>query len=316
MEKSLKRKRKSFLTRDDVELSFLALPTFVWFVLFSFLPMFGIIIAFKNFKIKPGKNFIYNLFTSDWYGFKNFEFLFKSNDAFIIARNTLAYNIVFIILGIIIPVTLAILINQLYSKRSAKIFQTMMFMPHFMSWVVVSYFVWAFLSYDKGFINSILVSLGLERIQWYMKVEYWPFIIVLMNTWKGVGYSMVVYLATITGIDDTYYEAAIIDGASKWQQTKYITIPMLKPIIIILFIMSVGRIFYTDFGLFYQVPRNSNSLYNATITLDVFVYKALSGNTRIGMSSAAAFLQSVLGCITILAANFAVKKMDKESALI
>lgn len=310
------KKKKGKFNLDDAELMLLCTPTFIWYILFSFVPMFGIIIAFKNFKVQAGKNFIYNLLTSDWSGFKNFEFLFKSSSAFLMTRNTILYNVVFIILGMVVPVTLAILIQQLYNKKVAKVIQTAMFLPHFMSWVVVSYFVWAFLAYDKGFLNSIISSFGGEKIQWYMKASYWPFIIVFMNLWKGLGYSMVVYLATITGIDASFYEAAMIDGATKWQQVKYITLPMLKSIMIIMFIMSIGKIFYTDFGLFYQVPRNSNSLYNVTITLDVFVYKALSGSTNVGMSSAAAFLQSVLGCITILTANAIVKKVDEESALI
>lgn len=312
----MKKGRKSKFTQDDAELTLLCLPTFIWFILFSFIPMFGIIIAFKNFKIQPGKNFIVNLFASEWSGFGNFEFLFKSSSAFLMTRNTILYNIVFIILGLVVPVTLAILIQQLHSKKGAKVIQTAMFLPHFMSWVVVSYFVWAFLSYDKGFLNTIIGGMGGKKVQWYMEAKYWPFIIIFMNLWKTMGYNMVVYLATITGIDTSYYEAAMIDGATKWQQIKFITLPMLKSIIIIMFIMSVGKIFYTDFGLFYQVPRNSNSLYDVTVTLDTFVYRALAGSTNVGMSSAAAFLQSVLGCITILTANLIVKKIDEESALI
>lgn len=311
----MKKKGNKF-TQDDAELTLLCLPTFIWFIVFSFIPMFGIIIAFKNFKVQAGKNFIYNLFTSSWAGLKNFEFLFKSSSAFIMTRNTILYNIVFIILGLIVPVTLAILIQQIYSKKTTKVIQTAMFLPHFMSWVIVSYFVWAFLSYDKGFINSVISSLGGEKVQWYMQAKYWPFIIVFMNLWKTIGYNMVVYLATITGVDTSYYEAAMIDGATKWQQIKFITLPMLKNIVIIMFIMNIGKIFYTDFGLFYQVPRNSNSLYDVTVTLDTFVYRALAGSTNVGMSSAAAFLQSVLGCITILTANAVVKKVDEESALI
>lgn len=303
------------VSRDDLELTLLALPTLIWYVIFSFLPMVGILIAFKDFRIRPGKGFIQSLISSEWVGLTNFEFLFKTPDAVIILRNTILYNIVFIILGVVIPVTLAILINQLYNRKLAKICQTAMFLPHFLSWVVVSYFVFSFLSYDKGILNQLITNLGKTPIQWYMKEEYWPFIIVFMNSWKGMGYGMVVYLAAITGIDQTYYEAALIDGATKMQQIKYITIPLIKPIIIIMFIMAVGGIFKSDFGLFYQVPRNSGMIFNTTATIDTYIYKAIEGTGSMAMSSAAAFLQSVIGCITIILANTIVKKIDGENGL-
>ena len=307
--------RRFKFTRDDVELTLLALPTAIWYVVFSFLPMIGILIAFKNFRMIPGKNFFQSLMASDWVGLTNFEFLFKTPDAAIILRNTICYNVIFIILGVVIPVSLAIAITQLYSQKLAKVCQTAMFLPHFLSWVVVSYFLFAFLSYDKGIINQILGSFGMQPIQWYMEQDYWPYILVFMNTWKTVGYGMVVYLAAIAGIDKTYYEAAVIDGATKWQQIKYITIPSIKPIIIIMFIMSVGNIFRSDFGLFYQLPRNAGTLFNATATIDTYVYQAIEGTGSMAMSSAAAFFQSVIGFITIITANAIVKKIDGENGL-
>lgn len=316
MAKEERVKRKKKWSRDDTELTLLGLPTYIWFICFSYLPMFGIIIAFKKLSFKQGHGFIYNLFTSEWCGLHNFQFLFKSSDAFIILRNTILYNVVFICLGLVIPVTLAILMSQLYNRKLAKICQTCMFLPHFMSYVVVSYFVWAFLSYDKGFVNNLLISMGSDPKQWYMEPSYWPFLIIFTNTWKGLGYGMVVYLATITGIDTTYYEAAIIDGATKWQQSRYITLPMLRPIIAIMFIMSIGGIFRSDFGLFYQVPRNSPSLYNVVTTLDVYIYNALGQSTNVGMASAAAFMQSALGCIFLLVANTVVKRIDPDAGLI
>ncbi|MCI8406876.1 MAG: sugar ABC transporter permease [Oscillospiraceae bacterium] len=316
MAKEERTKRKRKWSRDDTELTLLGLPTYIWFICFSYLPMFGIIIAFKKLTFKQGHGFIYNLFTSEWCGLDNFQFLFKSSDAFIILRNTILYNVVFICLGLVIPVTLAILMSQLYNRKLAKICQTCMFLPHFMSYVVVSYFVWAFLSYDKGFVNNLLLSMGSDPKQWYMEPAYWPFLVVFINTWKGLGYGMVVYLATITGIDSTYYEAAIIDGATKWQQSRYITLPMLRPIIAIMFIMSIGGIFRSDFGLFYQVPRNSPSLYNVVTTLDVYIYNALGQSTNVGMASAAAFMQSALGCIFLLVANTVVKRIDSDAGLI
>lgn len=311
------RKRKKKWTRDDTELSLLALPTTIWFLLFSFMPMVGVIIAFKNYKVTPGKNFIYNLIHSDWAGFKNFEFLFKSNDLFVILRNTILYNVVFIVLGILIPVTLAIMISLLFSKRKAKVYQTMMFFPHFMSWVVVSYFVYAFLSVDKGMFNNILTGMGKERIQWYMEKNYWPVILIFMQVWKTMGYSMVVYLASITGIDGTLYEAATIDGANKKQQIKYITLPCLKTVVIMMFILNVGRVFYSDFGLFYQVSRGAaGSIFSTTATIDTYVFNALQSSTPIGMTAAVTFFQSVACCITILLANWIVKKIDSDSAII
>ena len=303
------------MSRDDIELTLLSLPTLIWFIVFSFIPMIGILIAFKDFRILPGQGFIGSLISSRNVGFENFEFLFKTPDAAIIIRNTLLYNILFIIIGTVIPVILAIAITQLYSKKLAKVCQTAMFLPHFLSWVVVSYFVFSFLSYDKGILNQILSKLGIDSVQWYMENKYWPYIIIFMNTWKGMGYGMVVYLAAITGIDQTYYEAALIDGAKKWEQIKYITIPLIKPIIIIMFIMAVGNIFKSDFGLFYQVPRNSGLLFNTTATIDTYVYKAIEGTGSMAMSSAASFLQSVIGCITIIVANAIVKKIDGENGL-
>lgn len=300
-------------TMDDTELSLLSLPATIWYILFCYLPMFGIIIAFKNYKITAGKGFIYNLLNSGWAGSKNFKFLFKSGDFLILLRNTIGYNVVFIILGLAIPITLAIMMSLIYSKRKSKVYQTMMFFPHFMSWVVISYFVYAFLSTDKGLLNTLLG----KQIQWYTQSQYWPFILVFMQLWKTVGYNMVVYLASITGIDGTFYEAAVIDGATKWQQARFITLPSIKPIAIMMFILNIGKVFYSDFGLFWQTTRMiPGSLFNVASTIDTYVYTALQGTAPIGMSSAVSFFQSVACCITILLANWIVSKIDNESAII
>ena len=215
---STKPRRKRW-TRDDTELTLLGLPAAIWYAVFCYLPMFGLIIAFKNFKITPGKSFLYSLFHSDWAG-----------------------------LNIVIPVTLAVLINQIYSRIASKAYQTMMFFPHFLSWVVVSYFVYAFLNPDKGLMNTIIQALGGDKIMWYSQPKWWPLILTFMQVWKSMGYNMVVYLASITGIDSTLYEAATLDGATKWQQTKYITLPALKPIIVMMFILNVGHIFYSGYA--------------------------------------------------------------------
>ncbi len=304
-------------TKDDTELTLLAIPTFIWYVVFCFIPMFGIIIAFKTYKIMPGHGFLYSLIKSPNAGFKNFEFFIKSNLLKILLRNTLLYNIVFIILGIVIPVTLAIMINELYNKKMSKLYQTLMFFPFFMSWVIVSYIVYAFLNLDGGIMNQIFVKLGFERVNWYAEPKYWPFILTFTNLWKGMGYGMIVYLASITGINKSYYEAAVVDGATRWQQIKYITLPLLKPIIIIMFILSVGKIFYTDFGLFYQVTREiPGSLSNTVSTIDTYVYQSLRVGLPIGMLSAVTAFQSIACCITILVANHIVKKISPDDALI
>lgn len=315
-EKTKKRKKLPW-SKDDTELALLALPTTIWYVLFCFLPMFGIIMAFKNYKIQDAsKSFFYNLLASESVGFKNFEFLFSTGAGWDVIKLTVLYNIVFIILGILVPVTLALLMSNLHNKTFGKVAQTSMFLPHFMSWVVVTYFVFAFLSPDKGFVNSIRATFGMETVNWYMEPDIWPYFLIFLNVWKGMGYGMVVYLATITGIDGTLYEAAIIDGASKWQQIKYITLPILKTIILMMFILNIGSMIRSDFGLFYQVPKASASLVDVTETIDVFIYKIVKTQPNPNMASAASFLQSVIGCGLILGSNWVVKKMDADNAII
>lgn len=305
-------------TRDDTELTLLGLPATIWFAVFCYLPMFGLIISFKDFRLAPGKGFLASLFQSDWCGFQNFNFFLSSNTFGMLLRNTLLYNLVFIVINLVIPVTLAIIINQLYSKFASKCYQTMMFFPYFMSWVVVSYFVYAFLNPDKGLANNIITALDGEKVMWYSAPIYWPFILAFMSTWKSLGYNMVVYLASITGIDGTLYEAALLDGATKWQQAKYITIPSIKPMIIIMFILNIGKIFYSDFGLFYQVTQGvPNSLYNVASTFDTFIFQNLRTNgMSIGQIAAAGLFQAVCCCATILLANFIVSKLDSDSAII
>ena len=310
------RKRRRRFTRDDLELTGLSFCTVLWFIAFCYIPFFGIVFAFKNYKFAPGKGFLYSLFVnSKWVGFQNFKFLFKSPDITNIMRNTLSYNLVFIIIGVTLPVALAVLITEMHFKKLAKTCQTAMFLPHFLSWVVVSYFVYAFLSSDKGLLNALIRARGGEAIMWYQEPKYWPFTLVFVNTWKTIGYSMVVYMASITGIDQSLYESAVIDGAGKWQQIKGITLPLLRPIVSIMMILNLGHIFNSDFGLFFRVPRDSNSLVSMTQTLDVYVYKALMQQNNFNYSSATSLLQSVLGCVTILISNRVVRKIDPESGL-
>jgi putative aldouronate transport system permease protein len=306
-------KRKKRWSKDDTQFSLLALPTALWYLLFCYLPMFGVVLAFKEFRISGG--FIKSVIESRWVGFSNFAFLFGNRDILMIIRNTLGYNAVMIILGLVIPITLALMVSELHNKLAAKIYQTILFFPYFLSWVVVSTLVWAFLSYDMGIVNSVLDTMDIPMHRFYMEPSFWPGFLIFMSQWKGVGYGMVIYLAIIASLDKTVYEAAIIDGATKWQQVWKITLPMMKTVIILMLIMSVGRLFYSDFGLFYQVPRNSSSLYRTVYTLDVYVYNLLRTSTA-GMAAAAALIQSVAACITILTVNFIVRKIDPDSAMI
>jgi putative aldouronate transport system permease protein len=275
--------------------------------------MFGVIIAFKDYRISGG--FIQSMLRSRWVGFQNFKFLFSNNDIWLILRNTLCYNTAIIVCGIVFPVAMAIIVSELRNKKAAKVYQTILFFPYFLSWVVVAALVWAFLSNERGMVNRILEDMGKAPRFWYMDTKFWPLFLVFMSQWKYLGYSMVIYLASITSQDKSIYEAAIIDGATKWQQIWRITLPMLKTVIVLMFIMNVGRIFYSDFGLFYQVPRDSNSLYTTVYTIDVFVYKLLKSTTT-GMASAAALLQAAVSCVTILAVNQIVRKIDPDSAMI
>ncbi len=294
----------------------MAAPTAIWLLLLRYLPMGGIVLAFKDYKINPrNPSFISNLLNSEWMGLNNFKFLFMTDDAKIMFRNTLAYNIVFIILGIIIPVAFAIMLNEITKKFVAKAYQTLMFFPYFLSWVVVSYFLNAFIDGQYGMITAMQQAAGGTAVNWYYEPGPWPYIIVFANLWKNVGYTTMLYLSAITGIDSTQYEAASIDGATKWQQIWYVTIPNLRTMICILFIMNVGKIFNADFGLFYSVPMNSGALYPVTQVIDTYVYRALKVTGDISMSAAAGLLQNVLGFICILTANTIVKKIDSDSSM-
>lgn len=306
--------RKRRFTRDDMELTCLALPTFLWFVAFSFLPMAGVLVAFKDFRISPG-GFINSFFKSEWVGFKNFEFLFSTNEAFIILRNTILYNLTFMILDVVVPVAFALMLNELLNKRGAKAYQTILFLPFFLSWVVVGSFLYAFLSPDKGLVNNFLEAIGKTGINWYNTTEPWPGIIIFIRVWKEMGYGTVIYLASLTALDRTYYEAAVIDGASKGQQIKAITLPLLKPIIVVMMIMATGKIFTSSFGLFYQIPRDAGALYSVTNVIDTYVYHAMTGMGEIGMSAAAALFQSIMGMLMLLGSNWLVSKYDNENAL-
>ena len=308
-------KKRSGL-KKTIFLTSMVLPGAIWFFFLRYLPMAGIVLAFKNYKVYPkNPTFWNNLMHSAWAGLKNFEFLFATTDSWIYIRNTICYNVVWIILGLVIAVAFAIMLHELTNKFVAKTYQTLMFFPYFLSWVVASYFLLAFLDPTKGLIDHFLLSKGLEKIDWYNTPKYWPFILTICNLWKNIGYSSILYLAAITGIDTTQYEAAAIDGATKWQQIFYVTIPNLRPMICILLIMNVGKIFNSDFGLFYTVPLNSGSLFSATQVIDTYIYRVLTATNNIGMSTAGGLLQNAVGFVCIMFANKVVKKIDEDSAL-
>ncbi|MEK4059910.1 MULTISPECIES: ABC transporter permease [Paenibacillus] len=300
-------------TRDVVRnkvLLFMVLPGTLWFLFFSYLPMIGTVIAFKEYRFSRD-GFLASIVNSKWVGWDNFKFLFTTNDAYLITRNTLLYNMAFIVVGLILSVLLAVVLSEIANKKLAKLYQTGMFLPYFLSWVVVGYFAFSFLSSERGLLNEIFGS----HISWYSESKYWPFILIFVYLWKAVGYNSVVYLAAIMGIDKSLYEAAMIDGASKFQQIRNITLPLLSPIITIMTLLAIGKIFYADFGLFYQVPRDSGTLYSVTNVIDTYVYRGLKTTGEIGMSTAAGLYQSVVGFVLVITSNYIVRRFDKDSAL-
>ncbi len=304
------RTKKKFRWRDFLPYYLLALPGIIYMICNNYLPMFGIVIAFKNLNFRKG------ILGSDWCGFDNFKFLFASKDAWAITRNTLLYNVAFIILTTLIAIAVAILINEIKSRTASKLYQSLILLPYLMSWVIVSYLAYAMLSGETGMINNgIFKALGMKTVSWYNEPKYWPYILTFVHLWKTVGYAMIIYYSSIVGISQDYFEAATLDGASKWQQIKYITLPLLKPTMITMLVLQVGRIFYSDFGLFYQIPMNSGTLYSVTRTIDVYVYNALMKSSDFGMSSAASVYQSIVGFVLIIAVNALLRKTSKENAL-
>jgi putative aldouronate transport system permease protein len=304
------RKRSRLKWSRFLPLYLLLMPGTLYILINNYIPMAGITVAFKQYNYQAG------IWGSKFIGFKNFEFLFKSQDAWLITRNTIGYNLAFIVIGTFFSVMVAILMNEVTSKLAQKFYQTAILMPYLISIVIVSYLVYGFLSPETGYINqTILKALGLDPISWYLNAEYWPYILVIVNLWKWFGFNTIIFYATLVGIDSSYFESAAIDGAGKWKSILHITLPSLRPAIIILTLMSIGRIFYSDFGLFYQVPMNSGPLMDVTSTIDTYVYRGLMQTQNIGMASAAGVFQSLVGFILILFANYLVKRRDRDSAL-
>ena len=300
--------------RENFIFLLMVLPGAAWLILFFYIPVFGNIVAFKDYHI-TGEGFIDSVMKSKWVGFDNFKFLFSSKDAYIITRNTVLYNLGFIFLGLIVSVGIAIIFSELRSKRVVKVLQTSMLFPYFLSWVIISFFTDAFLNVDKGLVNHILTSFGMKAINFYSELWIWPALLLFLGIWKGFGYSSVMYYATIMVIDPTYYEAATVDGASKWQRIRNITIPQLSSLITVLTILAVGNIFRADFGLFYQIPHNAGALYSVTNVIDVYVYNGLTKSGDIGMTAAAGLYQSVVGLVLVLISNIIARRIDKNAAL-
>lgn len=294
--------------KPNFELFGLSLPGVLYLFVFAYIPMFGIIVAFKNYRYDLG------ILGSEWIGLKNFEFLFASENAWRITRNTILYSLSYIVIGTAIALTLAILLNQL-KKRWVKVHQTVLFLPFFISWVVVGYVTLAFLDNTSGFLNQVLRTFGMEPHKWYFEAGPWPYLLVIVHEWKSVGFSTLIYFAGIMGISQDYYEAARIDGASRLQMAFRITIPLLTPLVTIMLILAIGNIFRGDFGLHYFVPNSSSFALPTTDIIDTYVFRALREMGDIGMSSAAGVYQSVVGFVLVLTANFIVRKINHENAL-
>lgn len=306
--KPKERKRSHHFARN-VQLFVLASPVLVYLLVFQYLPMGGIVIAFKDYRYDKG------IFGSSWSGFSNFEFFFKSRDAFMVTFNTVAYNSVFIVLGTAVAIVVAMLMNEVRSKFAIKVYQTTMFFPHFLSWVVVSFITYTFLSPAYGLLNQWVGLFGVEPANWYFMPSIWPYFIVFVDLWKSMGVAVLINFAVLVGIDRSYYEAASIDGASRWQLSWHISLPALIPVTVILFILKVGHIFNADFGLFYQVTKNSPMLYDKTMVIDTYVFRALMEMNEVAMGAAVGLFQALVGFIIVIVANTIVRKIRSDSAL-
>lgn len=297
-------RRHTRLTKNG-SLLMLTMPMVLYTFIFAYIPMFGIIIAFKDFNYAKG------IFGSEWVGFQNFRFFFTSPNALEITINTVGYNLVFIITGTVASVAVALLLYEISSRFLLKTYQTFMFLPNLLSWVVVAYMAYAFLNPRSGILDELFKT----QTNWYAMPNAWIFILPLANLWKGLGMGALLYYANLMNIDKAYFEAAAIEGANKLQVTRHITLPFLYPLITMLTLLAIGGIFTSDFGLFFQLPMNSTLLYSTTDVLDTYVYRALAKLGNIDMSSAAGLYKSVVGFVLVVICNYAVKKYNPEYSL-
>ena len=290
-------------------LDFMVLPVGIYLLINNYFPMVGMFIAFKNVNFRVG------LLKSEWCGFDNFKYLFTTSDAWVITRNTLLYNIVFIITSNVLGVIIGLFLHRVLHKRMQKLFQTTILLPQLISYVIVGYIVFAFLSNETGLISAAIENATGESPSFYTDRGIWPFLLTFIYNWKQIGYNSVIYLAAIAGVSASLYEASSIDGAGRIQQIFHITLPLIKSTVITLVLLQIGRMFYSDFGLFYQAPMNSGMLFPVTNTIDTYVYRMLMVDNRMGMASAASVYQSIVGFILVLLANFVVRKVSRDDAL-
>ena len=286
----------------------MAAPAVLWLIVFSYIPMIGIIIAFKDYRFDKG------LLGSMWVGLSNFRYLFGTDDAWRITFNTLGLNGIFIVCRTAASIAVAILLYQVHHHFMGRFYQATLFLPYFISWVIAGVFVYALLA-QAGVVNNLLISLGMERVEWYASPEYWPAILTGADLWKSVGFWSLVYFAGILAISPELYEAVAVDGATGWQMVFRITLPLLSPLILINVILSVGRIFYSDFGLFFFLTRQEGLLLPTTDVIDTYVYRALTKNANIGMASAAGLYQSAVGFLLVILTNWFVRRIDPERSL-
>lgn len=306
--KKIENKKK--ISRSEWLLLSMLVPGTVYLFFNNYIPMSFTIIAFKKYNYQKG------IWGSEFVGLENFKALFSTRDSRIIFRNTIGYNLLFIAVSLVIGVGVAILLDEIRSKKGKHIYQLSYLLPYMVSITVVSYIVYGFLATDAGFVNnSVLAPLGKEKHSWYAEPENWPFILTFVNQWKWLGYNCIIYYSSVISIDPTFYEAAVIDGATRGQRLCFITLPMIRSTITTMTLLSLGSIFKSDFGLFYQVPMNSTALMDVTNTIDTYVYRGIKTVGTLGMSTAAGFFQSVVGFFLVLAANQIVRKIDRDSAM-
>ena len=295
--------------RRNKALLLMALPGLAVVFVVSYMPMPGVVLAFKNYRVIQG------IWGSDWVGMKNFEFLYTSGIAWQIIRNTVVLNALFIIAAQACSLTMSLMMNEIYHTYLAKIYQSVLFFPHFISWVIVGFFTFAFLNSDSGYANRVLETLGQDPVNWYAEPQYWYVILVFLSVWKGLGYFTIIYLAGMLNISPEYYEAARIDGAGKLQEIRFITLPLIRPLVIINVLLAVGRIFFANFDFIYNVTRDSGLLLPTVNVIDTFVYRSLATVGNFNLASAAGVFQAVAGLILVLIANALVRRIDKELAL-
>lgn len=303
-----KKKIKTAKLRDSIELFIFTIPAIVSLLIFHYWPLAGNVMAFKDYKYVDG------IFGSDWIGFKNFEYFFTSQDALRITRNTVLYNATFIVVGILCAVIVALLLYQISTRAAIKVYQTIMILPRFLSWVIVSYIVYILLNPTSGILNNIIGLFGMEEVQWYGTTKPWPIILVISNLWKHIGLDSIIYYSALLGIDQEQFEAAEVDGASKFKQMTKIAFPSILPIIVIMLILKVGSIFGGDFGLFYQVPRNIGTLYPVTDVIPTYVFRGLQGGDY-AASTAVGLFQSAVGFVLVIITNTIVRKIDPDKAM-